>query len=281
MKPTRITDIPSVQVSRPQPFFNKSTGRSFEIAAKTDVAEIDLYDEIGFWGVTAADFKGALNSITAKSITLRINSPGGDVFDGIAMFNDLVDHPADVEVEISGLAASAASIVAMAGDKITIAPNAFMMIHNAWALAVGDANDMTEMADILGKIDGSLAATYAARTGQSVKEMSALMDAETWLTADDAVEGGFADGTSAADAGAPAASFDLTPFQHPPRALCDAAPAAPATKRDFERALRDAGVSKSSAVAMVAGGFKSTQDRRDADERWPVEMRPLLERRYN
>lgn len=279
MKRKPITGLPTVDICHDRPFFNRATGRRFDVQAAADVAEIDLYDEIGYWGVTAAAFRKTLNSIKSPSISLRINSPGGDVFDGIAMFNDLLDHPADVTVQITGLAASAASVIAMAGDRVEIAPNAFIMIHNAWALAIGDRNDMAQMGDILGQIDGALAETYAARTGEPVDDMAALMDAETWMKGEAAVDEGFADATTG-DAVAASAHFDLSIFHKTPAELRTAPSAGPATKRDYERALRDAGVSKSAAAAMVAGGFEATQGRRDA---WAgsllSEFAPLLKRR--
>lgn len=167
-------------------------------------------------------FRDALARIDASTIVVNINSPGGDVFDGIAIYNDLLAHKAEVVIRVTGLAASAASLVAMAGDEITIAENAFFMIHNAWTFAIGDSREMTAQAKILKQVDGSLAETYAARTGQDVGDIRSLMDDETWLNGDDAVEQGFADKIISADepAGADArASFGLAAFKNVPRAL--------------------------------------------------------------
>src|SRR5687768_7982024 len=141
-------------------------GRWYEIKnLAADVAEVSIYDEIGFWGVTASDFVRDIQSVSAKSLTLHINSPGGDVFDGIAILNALRQHPAEVHVVIDGLAASAASFIAMAGDTITMAPNAMMMIHEASGLVIGNAQEMTEMAALLDKTSANIANVYAQRAG--------------------------------------------------------------------------------------------------------------------
>lgn len=162
-------------------------------AAAADSAEILLYDEIGTWGITAADFAGALKATGGGDVCVRINSPGGDVFDGLAIYNLLNAHPGKVSVVIDGLAASAASVIAMAGDTIEMAASAFMMIHNAWGIVVGNRNDMRATADTLQKIDGQLADIYADRSGCDQDAVTAMMDAETWLTADECKSQGFCD----------------------------------------------------------------------------------------
>ncbi len=210
--------------SQPNALFDDArlnkTNATFSAKEKGGVLNVDLYDEIGFWGVTAKRFSEVLKASSAGTINLRINSPGGDVFDGIAIYNDLVNHAADVNVTVTGLAASAASLVAMAGDDIAIADNAFLMIHNAWAFAIGDENEMRSMAKTLGQIDGALARTYAKQTGSDEKDLRALMDAETWMDGGDAVDRGFADRVVDADSGSGAsASFDLSNFQNAPSAL--------------------------------------------------------------
>lgn len=167
----------------------------YSIQAKADqkAADISIYDEIGYWGVTAKQFIGDLKALDATTIKLAINSPGGAVFDALAIYNALRQHPAAVEVTIMGVAASAASLVAMAGDRIVMPENAFMMIHNPANIAFGTADDMREMADVLDKLGDSLVGIYAARTGLPDDEIRALLDAETWLNADEAVAKGFAD----------------------------------------------------------------------------------------
>lgn len=161
--------------------------------------EITIYDEIGYWGINASSFIRDLRSIGAVDrIDLRINSPGGDVFDGAAIYNLLLAHPARVVVHIDGLAASMASVVAMAGDEIRIGSNAFMMVHNPWSVQVGDAAEMRSMADLLDQIGETIISAYERRTGLGRDELKAMMDAETWMSGDEAVEKGFADTTTEA-----------------------------------------------------------------------------------
>lgn len=162
-------------------------------AADNAPAEILLYDEIGFWGVTASDFAAALSKAGDGPITLRINSPGGDVFDGYAIYNMLKARKAPVSVVIDGLAASAASFIAMAGATVTMAEPSMLMIHNSWGLCVGDRNDMLDMAATQEKIDGQIAAIYAAKSGKPAADLSAMMDDETWLTSTDAKAQNFCD----------------------------------------------------------------------------------------
>ncbi len=231
----------------------------FRIEAKADdAATVFIYDEIGTWGVTASDFTRELSAVKANAITLRVNSPGGDVFDGIAIYNALREHPATVTAQVDGLAASIASIIAMAGDEIVIAKNAFFMIHNAWAFAGGGAEDMRKMADVLDKIDTTLVKTYADRTGQTQKAIRQMMADETWLTADESVMLGLAD--RLADEVAVKASFDLSKFKNAPKDLNKETP----KERDIEKLLRDAGVSRTAAKAAVSTIKGQTQ--RDADE---------------
>lgn len=162
-------------------------------AAADAPAEILLYDEIGFWGVTAKDFVMALLAAGDGPITLRINSPGGDVFDGLAIYNALLARKAPVNVVIEGLAASAASFIALAGTTVSMAEQSMMMIHKAWGFTIGNDDDHLEQAVTLGKIDGQLANIYARKTGKPAADMLALMKAESWFTADEAKAGGLCD----------------------------------------------------------------------------------------
>lgn len=169
-------------------------GRWYEIKnIAADTAEISIYDEIGYWGVTASEFVKDIQSVQAKTITLHINSPGGDVFDGIAILNSLRQHQAAVNVIIDGLAASAASFIAMAGDTVTMAPNAMLMIHEASGLVIGNAEDMTEMAALLDKTSANIANVYAQRAGGDVEDWRTAMRAETWYSDQEAVDAGLAD----------------------------------------------------------------------------------------
>jgi ATP-dependent Clp endopeptidase proteolytic subunit ClpP len=165
-----------------------------------DTTEVALYDEIGMWGVTASDFMAELMNITAKNMTLRINSPGGDVFDGLAILNCLRSHKAQVNVVVDGLAASAASFIAMAGDTVEMAPNAMMMIHEASGLCMGNSVDMRELADLLDKTSGNIAAIYASRSGRSAEEHRTAMRAETWYSDQEAVDAGLADAVIGSEA---------------------------------------------------------------------------------
>ena len=158
---------------------------SIKAAQGGNPTEILLYDEIGWFGVTAGAFVMLLNSCPAGKVVVRINSPGGDVFDGLAIYTALKNR-GNVDTVIDGIAASAASFIALAGDNVSIAEHAFMMIHNASGMVVGEKDDMTQMAAVLAKIDLQLATLYASKTGSTVADMTAAMDAETYYTAAEA-----------------------------------------------------------------------------------------------
>lgn len=167
-----------------------------EIKAKADkTAEVYIYDDIGegwLGGISAKHFADEIKKLGAmNTINVRINSGGGSVFDGTAMYNTLVRNSARVVVDVDGLAASIASIIAMAGDEIRMASNAFMMIHDPWIVAGGSAEDLRKQADLLDKARDVLIDTYVAQTGQDNDKVSELMHAETWMTADEARELGF------------------------------------------------------------------------------------------
>jgi len=168
----------------------------YSIKAKAnDTAEISIYDEIGFWGVSAASFAQDLKDCgnNLKQINLHIHSPGGDVFDGIAIYNLLKNHPANVTVYIDGLAASMASVIAMAGKEIIMPENAMMMIHKPWGIQGGDAEDMRKYADLLDRVENTLIPAYASKTGKTPEELAEMLSAETWLNGKECVEQGFAD----------------------------------------------------------------------------------------
>lgn len=165
-------------------------------ASMTNANTIDIFDVIGedFWGdgVGSAAIAKALEEMQGD-IVVRINSPGGDMFEGLAIYNLLLAHEGRVEAQVLGLAASAASVIAMAADEIVMGPGSFMMIHNAWGLVIGNRHDMRGAADVFEKFDGSMAKLYAARTGRTTEDMASLMDEETWLDADAAIEAKLAD----------------------------------------------------------------------------------------
>lgn len=179
------------------------TNNWYSIQAKADSAEVRIYDEIGAWGTTAKAFAEELSGIKAKIIDLHLNTPGGDVFDGFAIYNTLKSHGATINVHIDGLAASMGSIIAMAGDTINIAKNGYLMIHNPWSFALGDAAEMRKQADLMDKLAGTMAETYASRAGGRPEKMRAIMDAETWYNAEDAKAAGLVDAITGEDGDMP------------------------------------------------------------------------------
>ena len=155
-------------------------------------AEISIYDAIGGHDVNAKQFVDELKEITAETINLRINSPGGSVIDGNAMFNALQRHPAKVVTHIDGLAASMASVIAMAGDEVHMADNALLMIHNPWTMSIGDADELRADADLLDKMSASIVSAYG-RSQYEPEQIKDLMNKETWLSAQEAFDAGFID----------------------------------------------------------------------------------------
>ena len=242
----------------------------FEIINKADKAEIWIYEQIGedFWtggGVTAKSFQKELAGIKASQIDLHINSPGGEVFDGITIYNLIKQHPANVTAHIDGLAASIASVIALAGDTVIMAENALFMIHNPWGFAMGDATEMRKTADLLDKVGGSLVTAYASKSGKSDDEISVLMDSETWMTAQEAKDAGFIDEISEQMDLAACAKFipamQKAKFKNIPENLSGSKQTP--TAREAEKALRDVGFTQAQAKVVLAEGFKGFQ--RDVD----------------
>lgn len=161
-------------------------------AANDAPAEILFYDEVGAWGITAKSFVKALADVGAGPVTLRINSPGGDVFDGMAIHNAIKSR-GNVVAVVDGLAASAASYIMLAADTVQIQETAMVMVHRAWGMTVGNGPAHLDAAALLEKVDGQLADMYAAKTGKPSDDMLAIMDAETWLTSSEAVAQGLVD----------------------------------------------------------------------------------------
>ena len=159
---------------------------------------IGIYDPIGYdyWddsGVTAKRISAALRSLDGADVVVNINSPGGDVFEGLAIYNLLREYKGHVTVRVLGVAASAASFIAMAADEIQIARAGFFMIHNAWTGVWGNRNDLRETADFLEQIDDTIADIYHVKSGLSMEELKADMDKERWINGRDAIDSGFAD----------------------------------------------------------------------------------------
>lgn len=189
------------------------------IRADGRMAEILIYQQIGtdWWGdgLSAKSFAEDLQALgELDEIKLLINSPGGDVFDGMAIYNTLLRHQARKIVEIDGLAASIASIIAMVGDEIRIGENAMLMIHDPWSVAVGTASEFRQQADVLDAITEQLVATYAARSKQDRQQIREWMAAETWMSGAEALERGFAD--SVTPAKQVQARFDRRWFRNAP-----------------------------------------------------------------
>ena len=188
--PDFIGSLRAKSADRPHP--TREAGYTIQNAAG-DEAVVRIYDEIWWLGVNAQDLARDLDAITAPEIRVEINSPGGDVFDGIAIYNALRVHPARITTRVDGIAASIASVIAQAGDHRVMVASSQMMIHNAWGLAIGDHQDHSEMAELLKMQDGIIADIYASRSGGDIEGFRDLMGAETWLTAENAVELGLAD----------------------------------------------------------------------------------------
>ena len=177
-------------------------------------AELLIYDEIGYWGITALDLVRDLQALDVDKISARINSPGGEIFDGITIYNALRDHRADVDVTVDGLAASIASVIAMAGDTVTMNRGSTMMIHDGHGIAIGNAEVMREFAAVLDQQSNNVAGIYAARAGGTAEEWRAAMIEESWFTAAEAVEAGLADSVAgdASDSTGAENSWDLSIF---------------------------------------------------------------------
>lgn len=157
---------------------------------------ITMFGVIGedFWdeGITVKGISRQLRAIGGP-VTVQINSPGGDVFEGFAIYNALREHPYPVTIDVIGMAASAASVIAMAGDEVRIGAAAFLMIHNCWVMGIGNRHDLRELADFLEPFDRALRDVYVARTGQKKEDVEGWLDAETYMSGAQAIERGFAD----------------------------------------------------------------------------------------
>ena len=220
---------------------------------------ISVYDAIGqdYWsgeGVTAKRIAGALRGMGAGPVTVNLNSPGGDMFEGLAIYNLLREHDGEVTVKVLGLAASAASVIAMAGDKVQIARAGFFMVHNAWVIAAGNRHDLADIASWLKPFDDAMASIYAARTGGDLKAMAKLMDAETWISGQAAIDDGFAD--------------EFLPSDQVKKGEGKANASA---VRRIEAALRASGMPKSEAMRLISEFKSSSGDPAGSGEGDPTE----------
>jgi len=227
----------------------------YEIKNKSNgVVDISLHDEIGLWGVSAADFINDLKTnSTAKSINLSIHSPGGNMLDGLAMYNALKAHPAKIYSHVTGIAASAASTVLMAGDVVTMPEDAYIMIHNPMGMAFGGSDEMRDYADVMDKLKAGAVNIYAKKSGKNADDISEMMDSETWLNSNDALEHGFIDTiTDSVGVANKAATFNkhfkTMPFNTDSNIE---KVGGIETIKDFERFLRDSGgISRGLASAL-------------------------------
>lgn len=189
--------------SEPQPSALERWNGGIRAASDNDNS-ISIFDVVGrdYWdeGVTAKRISGALRSMNGADVTVNINSPGGDMFEGLAIYNLLREYQGKVTVKVLGIAASAASIIAMAGDDIQIGRGAFLMIHNCWVVAMGNRHDFSELSNSLEPFDAAMADIYSARSGLDITTVQQLMDAESYIGGSDAVEKGLADSLLSADA---------------------------------------------------------------------------------
>jgi ATP-dependent Clp endopeptidase proteolytic subunit ClpP len=195
---------------------SKQSWYEFKASVDKKETQLFLYDEIGGFGVSAAQFVAELKQVPEDhGLVLRIHSPGGSVLEGQAIFTALRAHPGGITTHIDGLAASMASVVALAGNPVQMAGNGIMMIHNVSAFAQGDAEEMRKQADVMDKIQETIVSAYVTKTGLSKKKITELMDAETWMTASEAKELGFVDEITG-DLKI-AAKFDLSKFKNTAR----------------------------------------------------------------
>lgn len=224
---------------------NKSPWYRIENIVDNDEAELFIYDEIGgWWGVESAQFVKDLSSITASKINVRVNSPGGDAYDGLAIMNALKRHSATVTVTVDGLAASAASYIIQAADEIHMGKGAEIMIHDALTYTFGNPTELREAADFLDRISNTIASIYADRAGGTQAEWRERMTAETWYTAEEAVAAGLADSVVGSDSTAAQSeelknNLDLSIFAYAGRGKAPAPPTRPNNVTPPRRDIQD------------------------------------------
>lgn len=271
---TGVTRPDGIAVARPQARTAERRPLAAEPEPRTDgtTVTLRLYDAIdswgGDWGCSAKEFAATIDALPGDTseIRLHLNSPGGDVFEGIAIANMLRAHPANVVVVVDGLAASIASIVAVAGDELVMAPNSELMVHDAWGLCMGNAGDMTSMGALLDHLSGNLADAYAAKGGGKRAKWRDLMLAETWFTAEEAVAVGLADRLDTKQTTAKAA-FDLSAFRYRGRAQAPAPLAGGARSTEPKGSTRMSDPKPNAPGARVCGGVP-THDTEVAARSW-------------
>ena len=209
-------DLDALRARLKRPTARLQNGRTdwYRIQNKADKKpEIFIYDEIGYFGHSASDMADELKAIDSDTLTVHLNSPGGDIFDGLAIYQALKDHKASVTMHVDGLAASIASVIAMAADRLIMAPKASMMIHDGWTMGVGNAGDLRKVADLLDKQSDIIASVYADRAGQPADFWRDRMRDETWYNAEEALAAGLVDEIEGQTKKVEEA-FDLSVFAH-------------------------------------------------------------------
>jgi ATP-dependent Clp protease protease subunit len=266
-----LIDISSLEDSGARLFAGESRYPSIirlNADSKASSAELVIYGEIGGWwdGIDAAQTIKDLSALDVDQIDVRLNSPGGVVFDGVAIYNALAQHKANITVNIEGVAASIASVIAMAGDEIRIGEAANVMIHKPWSFAFGDAGEMRKEADVLDTLEAGIIDIYAARTGADRKQLQDWVAAETWFRGQAAIDAGFADSLVPAKAkkASAARSAVYALFKHSPSDLVRHDGGDNLSVREFERLLRD-GEGRSNAeskriASMAARIFAAERD---------------------
>ena len=186
----------------------------YDIQSKVsnDIVDVYIFDEIGTFGINAQSFIDEIKGFKNTPLNLHINCVGGDVFEGMAIYNVLKKRTAETTVYIEGIAASMGSVVALAADNVVMAENSLFMIHNAWGGAMGEAKELKKTANLLEKISNEIADIYIKKTNLPYDKVKEMMDEETWLNADEALELGFVDSIS--DAIKVAAKYDVSKFKN-------------------------------------------------------------------
>jgi len=238
----------------------------YKIKNQSGVIEIDIYDEIGGWGIYAADFKRELEDVASGGgpIVLNLNSPGGDVFEGIAVYHAVSKYRDRITVNITGVAASIASVVALAGSRLVMGQGTFLMIHDAWTIILGTAKNLRQRADTLEQIDIEMVGIYEQNSNLSRGDLIAAMDNETWYSPDQAYQAGFAEAIEDyGEIAAKSIAFDWRSYgyQRVPQQLWQARrhAVAPRTERELEDSLVTLGYSKKQAERISAKGYGALQ----------------------
>jgi ATP-dependent protease ClpP protease subunit len=195
-------------------WYSFNSGQAGQVNA---AATLSIFDEIGAWGTSAKGFLSSLSAVSGEELDVEINSPGGDIIAAIAMYNGLRASGKKINVKVLGVAASAASLIAMAGDTIEMPANTYMMIHNPWSFVAGNAAELREAADTLDKIGEAAVNTYASRTGKPADEIRKMLATDNWMTADDCLAAGFC--TKVSDVFAAQAKFELDDMPEHVRAI--------------------------------------------------------------